>query len=115
MKAFLRHALMAFPMFLFGAGSAEAECKLTFKFDIPVTMNRFRPLADAKINGVPGQFIVDSGAFYSLLSPGIAAAAKVKLTPAPDWFHLTGVGGSTTASYTRVKDISLAGTALPPL
>src|SRR3954471_18210312 len=115
MKAFLRHALMALPMVLLGAGSAHAECKLNFKFDIPVTMDRLRPLADAKINGVPGQFIVDSGAFYSLLSPGIAAAAKVKLTPAPDWFRLTGIGGSTSASYTNVKDISLAGTKFPPL
>lgn len=99
----------------FGAGRAEAECKLTFKLDLPVTMSRLRPLVDAKVNGIPGQFIVDSGAFYSLLSPGMAGAAKLRLTPAPPWFRIAGIGGSTTTSYTKVKELSIAGEAFPPL
>jgi predicted aspartyl protease/tetratricopeptide (TPR) repeat protein len=93
----------------FGAGAAHAECKLESKLDLPVTMSSFRPLVDAKLNGVPGQFIVDSGAFYSTLSPGMAGAIKVRLNPAPAWFRIEGIGGSTTAYYTTVKDLVLAG------
>lgn len=115
MKSYLWRALAALPALLLGAGSAGAECKLTFGLDLPVTMSGLRPLVDARINDVAGQFILDSGAFYSLLSPGMASATKVRLTPAPEWFHLSGIGGSTSASYTTVKTLSVAGKAFPPL
>src|SRR3954471_19285130 len=103
MKAPVWRAAVGLAILLLGAGSAQAECKLTFKLDLPVTMNGLRPLVDAKINGVPGQFIVDSGAFYSLLSPGMAGAAKVRLTQAPPWFHLGGGRGSTNRLYSKGK------------
>lgn len=109
MRGKLYRAFLGIAALAFGAGTAQAECKLQMKLTLPVTMSRLRPLVEAKINGVPGQFIVDSGAFYSLISPGMAGAAKVRLTPAPDWFRISGIGGSTTAYYTTVKELTLAG------
>ncbi|HEX4737194.1 MAG TPA: retroviral-like aspartic protease family protein [Allosphingosinicella sp.] len=113
MRRNLCRALAAFAALAFGAGAAQAECKLEMRFNLPVTMSRLRPLVEAKINGVPGQFIVDSGAFYSMLSPGMAGAAKVQLNPAPPWFRITGIGGSTTTYYTTVKNLGLAGQQIP--
>src|SRR3954466_6733456 len=109
MKGYVWRALGPFPPLLLGGGWGGAECKLTFKLDLPVTMNRLQPLVDARINDVPAQFIVDSRALYSLVSPGLAGAAKLRLTRAPEWFHLSGIGGGTTASYTTVKTLSVAG------
>src|SRR5437763_1921310 len=90
---------------LFASGTAQAACKIEKIGDLPVTMSRLRPLMAAKINGVEGSFIVDSGAFYGLISPGMAAAAKLRLTPAPPWFHLSGIGGETSAYYATVKSL----------
>lgn len=112
MPAYFCRALMGFAALAIGAGAAHAECKVERLADLPVTMNRMQPLVQAKINGVPGQFIADSGAFFSLLSPGMAGAAKVRLNPAPSWFHLSGIGGETTAYYTTVNELVLAGIPL---
>src|SRR5436305_1634674 len=94
------------------AGGAQAACKVEKLADLPVTMNRLQPLVAAKINGVEGSFIVDSGAFYGLISPGMANAAKLKPIPAPPSFHLSGIGGETSAYYATVKNLDLAGIPL---
>ena len=54
---------------------ALAECKLA-AFTVPVTMNGMRATIPAKINGTDVHFVIDSGAFYSMLTP--AAAAELK-------------------------------------
>src|SRR5689334_12205601 len=113
----IRRAALCIAAFPAAAGTAQAatSCKVGKLIDLPVTMNGLRPLVTARINGIEGSFIVDSGSFYGLISPGMANAAKLRLTPAPDWFHLSGIGGETKASYTTVKDLVLAGQKLPPL
>src|SRR4051812_43409503 len=97
---------------LLGAGAADAACKVGELAKLPVTMDGLRPMVAAKINGVEARFIADSGAFYSLISPGMAGAAGLKLTAAPPWYRLKGLGGDTSASYTKVKDLTLAGIPL---
>src|SRR3954468_9227677 len=90
--------------------SAQAACKVEKYADLPVTMDGMQPLVAAKINGVDASFIVDSGAFYSLMSPGVAGAAGLKLDRIPpEQFQLMGVGGSTRAAITKVKDLVVAG------
>src|SRR4051812_33204332 len=90
--------------------SAQAACKVEKYADLPVTMDGMQPLVAAKINGVDASFIVDSGAFYSLMSPGVAGAAGLKLDRIPpEQFQLMGVGGSTRAAVTKVKDLVVAG------
>jgi tetratricopeptide (TPR) repeat protein/predicted aspartyl protease len=93
-------------------GAAGAACKVGKMADLPVTMSGLKPLISARINGVDASFIADSGAFFSVISPGVAGAAGLKLTAAPPWFRLSGVGGDTSASTTRVKDLVLAGIPL---
>lgn len=53
------------------------QCHLTRFPATPVTMEDLRPMIQAKINGVEARFIIDTGGFWSDLSP--AALAKYKL------------------------------------
>ena len=62
------------------AGRA-AECKIGKIAELPVTMNGLRPMVTAQINGVDAQFIADSGAFFSTLSPASAAELKLRIMP----------------------------------
>ncbi|MDB5693247.1 MAG: hypothetical protein JWO81_2310 [Alphaproteobacteria bacterium] len=102
-------AAMGIAAVLLAPAAAEAACKVEKFADLPVTMDGLRPMVAARINGVDGAFIVDSGAFFSLLSPGMAGAAGLKLERAPEGFRLGGIGGSTSASIAKVKDLMVAG------
>ena len=75
-------------------------------------MSGSRPTLTAKINGRDAQFLLDSGAFYSMISSATAAQFNLRLRSAPFGFRLTGVGGSTGASITTVKEFTLAGVPL---
>ncbi len=88
------------------AGSA-AECKIGKIAELPVTMNGLRPIVTAQINGVDTQFIADSGAFFSTLSP--ASAAELKLRMLPSHIQVRGITGTTEAGITTVKEFTLAG------
>jgi tetratricopeptide (TPR) repeat protein len=75
-------------------------------------MSGSRPTLTAKINGADAQFIVDSGAFYSMMSSAAAAQFNLRLRFAPVGFRVTGVGGSTSAQIATVKEFTLAGRQL---
>jgi tetratricopeptide (TPR) repeat protein/predicted aspartyl protease len=87
---------------------AIAECKLTRIADLPVTMTGMRPMIAAKINGNDAQFIADSGAFWSSITPAIASDFKLKLHPAPANLKVSGIGGDFEVSVTTVEDVRLA-------
>jgi tetratricopeptide (TPR) repeat protein len=90
-------------------GLAHAECSMQTFAELPVTMSGMRPLIAATINGHEGSFIADSGAFYSLISPGMAGATGLRVTAAPLSYRIGGIGGSTSAYYTTVQDLVLGG------
>ncbi|MDB5669709.1 MAG: hypothetical protein JWO25_668 [Alphaproteobacteria bacterium] len=103
----LAAALAAFVAMPAAAGAA---CSVQKVAELPVTMaDGYRPMVNARINGVETRFIADSGAFYSLISPGVAAANGLKLHAAPPGFRLGGIGGGTSASLATVKEFTLAG------
>jgi tetratricopeptide (TPR) repeat protein len=88
-------------------------CKLGKMAEFPITMADMRPLMTAKINGADVQFLVDSGAFYSMLSAPSASELKLSTYPAPFGFYITGVGGGRAdASIAKVKEFTLAGARL---
>lgn len=84
-----------------------AECRIGKIAELPVTMNGLRPIVTAQINGVDAQFVADSGAFYSTLSP--ASAAELKLRTTPTNIRVRGITGSTEVGVTTVKQFTLAG------
>jgi tetratricopeptide (TPR) repeat protein/predicted aspartyl protease len=88
-------------------------CQLGRLAEFPITMTNLRPLVTAQVNGVDVQLLIDSGAFYSMLSAASAAQLKLATVPAPFGFYVSGFGGGTaSASITKVKDFTLAGIPL---
>jgi tetratricopeptide (TPR) repeat protein len=86
-----------------------AGCKIAKIAELPVTMVNMHPMVTAQINGVDAQFIADSGAFYSILSPAAAAEFKLVSYPAPFGLFVQGIGGAASVSVAKVKVFTLAG------
>ena len=88
---------------------AAAGCKVSMIAELPVTMNGMRPMITAKINGEDARFIIDSGAFFSLITRPGADQYKLDTQPAPFNMMLEGIGGTSRAMVTTVKEFTLAG------
>jgi tetratricopeptide (TPR) repeat protein len=74
------------------AAPAYADCKLEKLPDIPVTMRGPRAMVPATVNGSPGLFMVDTGAFYSSISPAGVAKYGLKVGPSAFGMTVTGAG-----------------------
>jgi tetratricopeptide (TPR) repeat protein len=82
-------------------------CKLIKIAQFPITMEGLDPLMTARINDVDVQFVVDSGAFYSMISAASAAQLKLRTSPILGSFYVTGVHGAAEVSITTVKTFTL--------
>jgi tetratricopeptide (TPR) repeat protein len=91
------------------AHASNKKCQIGKVADLPITMNSLRPLIPTKINGQEAKFILDSGAFYSMISSATASEYKLKLSPGPFGLTVRGVGGSTQVQVATVKDFNLVG------
>src|SRR6185437_3690968 len=89
--------------------AADKNCKLEKLAELPVTMASSSPLVSAGINGVDALFLADSGAFYSVISPGSAAQFKLKEGPAPVGLGVKGIRGWQAVGVTTVNQFTLAG------
>jgi tetratricopeptide (TPR) repeat protein/predicted aspartyl protease len=89
------------------ASAAENKCKIGQLLELPVTMSGLRPLVPVTINGKTVRMMADSGAFYSLISPGPAAELGLKLGAPPGGLRITGIGGSASVSVAKVKDFGI--------
>jgi tetratricopeptide (TPR) repeat protein/predicted aspartyl protease len=94
--------------------ATAGQCTLKNFAEFPITMVGMRPLMTAKINDTNVQFVVDSGAFYSLMSGASAAQLKLKTSPAPMGFQVKGVHGAAAEeiSIANVKRFELSGATL---
>ena len=93
----VRHcALLGLLITLCTPGVASAAgCRIERYPKMPVTMKDRQALIQVRINGASALLAVDSGAFFSVLSP--EGARRYHLTPlfAPPGLFLGGVGGDT--------------------
>jgi tetratricopeptide (TPR) repeat protein len=88
---------------------ASEGCKLGRVAELPIAMAGYRPLITAKINGKEARFVLDSGAFYSMMSTATAAQFDLRLKPAPFGLRLQGVGGRVDTDVATVKEFIIAG------
>ena len=91
---------------------AIAGCQLAILATLPITMQGLRPTTTAQINGVDVPFLVDSGAFYSIITPGSARQFGLNQTPLPVGFYIKGVGGDTVPTVTNVRKFGISGQTL---
>ena len=91
---------------------AAEGCKLGRVAELAVSMAGTRPLINAKMNDQEARFVLDSGAFYSMISEATAAEFNLKLKAAPYGLRLQGIGGAVTTQLATVKDFAIAGALL---
>jgi predicted aspartyl protease len=89
------------------SNAAFGACQLGELAQLPVTMVGLRPTIPVRINGVDATFVVDSGAFFSMMTP--AAAAQFHLTPrtGPSNLQINGIGGVMYYTVATVGDFAL--------
>jgi tetratricopeptide (TPR) repeat protein/predicted aspartyl protease len=91
------------------AATAHAEpCTITRFPDIAVTMKGLQPMVRAQLNGQDAWLVVDSGAFFSILTPSAVAQLKLPYKEFPGLF-VEGVGGHESARVARVRKFTLIG------
>ena len=89
----------------------NAKCAVGKLLEFKVTMLGLRPLADVGINGRTLPFVVDSGAFFSAISPGTAEELGLRLEASP--IQMKGIGGlAGSTSIAHVRTVDLSGIAL---
>ena len=89
-----------------------SKCSVQKIAELPVTMSGLRPLVHVKINDRDATFIADSGAWFSMISPGSAAEYDLGLEPLPRGFLVQGIGGSVAPKLTTVK-LTIVGVPIP--
>jgi predicted aspartyl protease len=86
-----------------------AGCTIGKMADIPVTMRGLKPTTTAQINGVEDVFVVDSGAFFSFLTPGAVERFHLRTREAPSNLIVQGVGGRANVLLTTADTLTFGG------
>jgi hypothetical protein len=107
-RARCRRASSALVLALMSAGPAWAGCELT-QLEIPVQVVNSRPVAMLTLNGAKAPLLVDSGAFYSMLSASAATQLKLPLFGLPVGLIIQGYTGAIEAKRTVVEKVGLLG------
>src|SRR5665213_2527433 len=101
----LRHCLsfvLTVLVFTAAPSRGEAACMIGEIAEFPVTVTGLTPLIPVKFNGSDALLVVDSGAFYSVLSPASAAKLKLKLDSARVMFPVVGLKPSSGSVKFRI-------------
>lgn len=101
-------ALAALCLFA-SAGVAAAKCNLEMRAQWPVTVVDGRALVPVTINGKPARLFIDTGAFFSTLTPDGAQRLGLHLEPLPPWLTVRGATGAAQQHQTQVRDFALPG------
>lgn len=96
-----------------GAAQASAEgCRIGKFGTLPVEVMNGRATTMVKINGHDTRFILDTGAFFDVMSQANADALGLKLQMAPPGFYISGVGGEAGANLATVRDFGILDSTL---
>ncbi len=83
---------------------ASAGCKLG-SLEMPVTLIGSRAAATLAINGKPVRLTVDTGSFYSMLTPAAAEQLKLRRRELPDGMRIQGLTGVIEADRANVSHL----------
>lgn len=94
--------------------AAAAPCKIGRLAELQITMHGMAPWTAVQIDGKDQSFIVDSGAFFSTLTPAKASELGLRLDPAPWGLRVIGVGGEAAGvRIATVKTMVFSGYPVP--
>jgi tetratricopeptide (TPR) repeat protein len=91
------------------AAARAAKCEL-HTLQIPVRIEGQRPIAMMGLNGTEVPMLVDSGAFFSMLSQSTATRLDL---PLANGMTVSGFTGPTQVSITHVKSVQFQGYSMP--
>jgi len=94
---------------LLAAPAAHAACQITRYAELPVTMQGLRPVVTGSLNGVEGEFLTDTGAFFSMISQATAERLKLRPQPLPGRIEVRGASGTAPVGLVTIKELSLNG------
>lgn len=101
----IRQFLLMMVTVLLGTGIADAECKMQMVLIMPITMAGTQPLVTVKLDGVEAHMLLDTGSFFSFLSPETAKRAGLSLRSAPEHVMVQGItGAAERPDETTVKE-----------
>ena len=89
--------------------AASAGCNLEKIAEMPVTMEGLRPVVMVKINGVEGRLILDTGAFFSMVTPTAAQRFGLRPQALPYGLTITGATGAAPARYADAENFTVLG------
>ncbi len=94
--------------------AAHANCKIQ-SVQMPVTVVGSRPIVTVRINGTNVPMLLDTGAFFSMLTASAAAQLKLDVVSTHGRISVKGVGGDAadTDTVTVVHQLGLLGGDLP--
>ena len=87
--------------------ASAAGCRIERYPKMPVTLKDMQALIHVRINGAPALLAVDSGAFFSTLSPEGARRYHLTHLFAPPGLFLGGVGGDTQPQLVSARTFTL--------
>jgi predicted aspartyl protease/tetratricopeptide (TPR) repeat protein len=105
-------ALLGLALASFTALAVE-PCVATRAIEMPVEMIGPRAVVQVGINGTQVPLVVDSGAFFSFLSPAVADRLKLKLGELSAFMTIEGMAGEIEARLTTVDRMQLQGSEIP--
>ena len=111
-----RHAfaLVACALLLPAAAQAAAKAACTIETaELPIKMVGTRAIATVVINGTNVPLMVDSGAFYSMLTDAAAAQLKLDVGSMPRGMSVMGLSGKVETGLAVVKKLELLGGSIP--
>jgi tetratricopeptide (TPR) repeat protein len=97
------------------AHGADEKCEIMRYAELPATMSSGRPIVPGAINGVEGNFFIDSGSFFSFISNEFANQLQLRLRDDPSNAENKTNGRSLNAKLTTVKEFSLVGFGSKPV
>jgi predicted aspartyl protease/cytochrome c-type biogenesis protein CcmH/NrfG len=105
-KRMLRFFCLGVGVLLAGQAWAD-DCRLKSYGTLPVEMVGSRATTMVKINGNNTRFILDTGAFFNIMSSANASSLGLKLQSVPFGFRIGGVGGTASAQQAHVKEFGI--------
>ena len=108
-KALWLASILSIALAAASGAAAAPGCQLAMLAELPVTMDGLKPIISATVNGQPARLIVDSGAFYSLVTPRAAEKFKMRVSDLPQGFYLQGAVGTTSARLGVATSFQLDG------